>query len=331
MWAELHAEGWSIKSIAEKTGFSPDTVSKHLRGIGMEEEKQAEKPQIKPRGVGGRYAEFKTRQELDDQKIALKVTLDGYVDELQGLGDTYGAEKLRERTVFLNSLIGEVETLGDVRDCWKILVELGEELELTKSVNKLKDDVEKTLGDLRAWQDYFRREGLAWNTEPQELMLEWLLEQVDHCRDIRDIAGFRDFLSEKASEIESLVERGKRQLEMIRKRRAAEAEHERRERSPHLIQQYLPIDVPRELLTCVVVGTESQAMIVARAIYNYWHGKRELQGRERRKAIDWFVSRARSSGLNFVHILDRIQNLQQAPMLRGDFQAITNHPGFRSE
>ena len=34
-WVEMHEQGWSLKDIAEKTGFSPDTVSKHLREGGL--------------------------------------------------------------------------------------------------------------------------------------------------------------------------------------------------------------------------------------------------------------------------------------------------------
>jgi len=60
------AEGWPIKNIAEKTGFSPDTVSKYLKETGAKEEKAAE-------GVGGavdvstEFEAFKAKKRLELQ------------------------------------------------------------------------------------------------------------------------------------------------------------------------------------------------------------------------------------------------------------------------
>lgn len=298
-WAELHAEGWPIKDIAEKTGFSSDTVSKYLHEKGVKKEKVAE-------GVGGvdRYERFKAKQELDDQKLVLKTVLSGYSDELQEL---YGAEKLEERMAFLDGLIDEAKTQGDLTDCEKVLGELGKELKLSKSKKRLKDETRESLNNLEKWQDYFHRAGVAWNADPQAGKLRWMLETIDPCKDVQGIADLEEFLNEADREIASIVERGRKRIERFQRQRIAEAERERRERSPQLIQQYLPIEVPREFLTNFIVETESQAELVAKTILFYWHGKRSLRGRERNEAIRWFADRAKSGGLNFIHTLDVVQ------------------------
>lgn len=88
-WAAMHAEGWPIKNIAEKTGFSPDTVSKYLKETGAKEEKAAEGV------VGGAVDEFeafKAKKRLDELKDSLNAWVDSEILKLnfEGAEDSKG-------------------------------------------------------------------------------------------------------------------------------------------------------------------------------------------------------------------------------------------------
>ena len=128
-WTELYAEGWSIKDIARKTNFSPDTVSKHLQEKGVKKEEAVKK---EPTDIKAELTQFMKQQQLENARKDLKKLVEDGLSKLDfdGTGDfrarlewtrdradrARGDEEFRDLSALVTRTIAEAQPLIEEHD-----------------------------------------------------------------------------------------------------------------------------------------------------------------------------------------------------------------------
>lgn len=104
-WGTMFKSGWPIKSIAERTNFSPETISKHLRRIGAKREKAA--PRVgEATGIGAEFTAFRVKERFKKMREGLRAWIENEILSL----DFNEANDSRDNLEWIYNRINKAQT-----------------------------------------------------------------------------------------------------------------------------------------------------------------------------------------------------------------------------